>query len=229
MIKIIKTLIIIFLSLFLVGCSIKNDTIITISEDHKLDYNVLITIDKDILSNMINANIISGEDDIDNYINDNIDGNYLNGFKSEEYSDDKYIGKIYKYSIDNIDKITSSDENIVTISDSITNKLLFYKIDNTYYANFKYNLKAKENYEDIDFSTTFTVNLPSSCVSSNADKILNNGKKLIWNISNGSEKNIKFSFRFRGKKSYISVVCLAFSLVAGFSLVFLILKGGKSV
>jgi hypothetical protein len=227
MINRIKVFIVLFLSLFLIGCSIKNDTTLTISENHKMDYSILISIDKGFLSNFADVNLINKEEELENYINDNIDDNYLAGFEKEKYSDDKNIGKLYKYTVDNLDTITSSDENAVQINDAVVNKLLFYKKSDTYYANFKYDLKTKEDYKDVDFKTTFTVNLPSSCVYSNADKTLNNGKTLIWNITNGKVKNIKFAFRFRGKKGYISIACIIFSLVIISLLIYSIFKGDK--
>ena len=65
MIKKTKLFIIILLSLFLVGCSVQNETTITISEDKKVNFSTLIAFDKDLLSSLSGLNAINSEVTVD--------------------------------------------------------------------------------------------------------------------------------------------------------------------
>ena len=205
MIKKTKLFIIILLSLFLVGCSVQNETTITISEDKKVNFSTLIAFDKDLLSSLSGLNAINSEVTVDEYIKNNMKDNYLDGFKKEEYAKDDLVGNVYSYDVNNIDSITDTQKVTIDINDSIINKKLFYKDEDAYVADFNYDLSNIDNFEDVKFNNVFIVNLPSSVISSNADEVYNNGKTLKWNISNGEVKNIKFTFTFRGNKAYYAL------------------------
>ena len=228
--KIIKSNILLLSILFLLcACSVKNDSQMTISKDGKMDYNILIAFDKELIEGL-NAFENDSTDKvigINDLINENIKDDHLKDFNEEKYSDNNYTGNLYTYSIDNIDLVSSSDLGNVNINDEngINNKKLFNKNNNIYSANFIYNLEEKEVHENVNFINTFTVNLPTRNITSNADKVLDNGKTLIWNIKNGEEKKINFSFKlYDSKYAYISIGSIIFDLILVGIFIFIKLK-----
>ena len=209
--KIVKKLFILLFCFVLCGCSVKNNSTLTIKQNKEVDYSILIAFDKDLISALSKADIIEGEVSVSDYVNDNIKDDYLNGFVKTDYSDTEYIGNEYNYSFTNIDEITGEEKKTVTLNNnSIIDEILFTKNNNIYSANFNYNLKDKYNYANVDFQNVFTVNLPYKVITSNADKVLNDGKTLMWNIKNGENKNIKFSFSFTDYRKHIVVYSLIF-------------------
>ena len=141
---------------------------------------------------------------------------YLDGFKKEKYSDNEYIGNKYTYVYESIDDVTSSIGSKVYINDNNSDELLgkdlFTKNNDVYSANLIYSLVDKDEYDEVNFINTFSVNLPRRNVSNNADKVVNSGKTLIWNIKNGEEKNIKFSFKLNDNKGYLVIASLIFDI-----------------
>ena len=204
---------IILIVFILFGCSIKNDNNITISKDGKVDFDVLIAFDKDLLSALIKAEVIKETDNISEYVSDNVKDDYLYGFDKESYVDTEYVGNSYSYSVEDINEISALGVNTVNLNNQeIVNKKIFKKEGKVYSADFVYNLENKDNYSNVDFINTFRVNLPSRALSSNADMTMNNGKTLVWNIVNGEEKSIKFSFAFSNNRAYISIASIAFDI-----------------
>lgn len=204
--KIISLVLIVFI---LFGCSIKNDNNLTISQDGKVDFNVLIAFDKDLLSALIKTDVIKETSSVSEYVSDNVKDDYLYGFEKESYIDTEYFGNTYSYSVDDINDISSNTPKTIDLNnEEIVDKKIFYKNGSIYSADFIYNLENKDNYNNVDFINTFRVNLPCRALSSNADKTTNNGKTLIWNITNGEEKNIKFTFSFINYKAYISIASI---------------------
>ena len=216
--KIVKYFIFIVFSFLLVGCSVKNDNNITINRNGSLNYSVLIAFDRDLLSALSKINLLETESDVEKYVNDNIRDGYLDGFKKEKYTDSTYIGNKYSYDVSNIDQVSSDKRVVVKINDEnnydrIVDQKLFYKFKGFYIADFVYTLQNKDTYENVDFLNTFTVNLPTSVISTNADKVTNNGKTLTWNIQNGDVKEIKFMFSFNNYKAYLALLSLLFDVI----------------
>ncbi len=216
--RLFKILTIFLVVVFLCSCSVKNDNSITISKDGKVSYTILIGIDKQLIASLKNNNVLYDDTNVNisDYVSANIKDGYLDGFKKEKYSDNEYIGNKYTYIYDNIDNITSSIESKVYINDDENTELLgkdlFSKNDDVYSANLVYSLLDKDDYNEVSFLNTFSVNLPRRNISNNADKVINNGKTLIWNIRNGEERNIKFSFKLNDNRGYLVIASLIFDI-----------------
>lgn len=216
--RVIKYLVIICFTFLLFGCSVKNDNSITIGRNRDFDFKVLIAFDRDLLSALTKLNVLEEGNNIEDYVSSNVKDGYLDGFEKKQYSDSEYVGNIYSYSVKNIDDISSDEKVVVHFNeednyDRLVDQKLFTKNNEIYSADFVYSLDNKENYENVNFINTFTVNLPTSVIASNADKITNNGKTLIWNIYNGQTKEIKFTFAFNNYKSYISLLSIMFDIL----------------
>ena len=216
--RLFKVLTIFLVVIFLCSCSVKNDNSITISKDGKVNYSVLIGIDRQLLASLKNNNVLDENNNIDisDYVSANMKDGYLDGFKKEKYSDNEYIGNKYTYVYESIDDVTSSIGSKVYINDNNSDELLgkdlFTKNNDVYSANLIYSLVDKDEYDEVNFINTFSVNLPRRNVSNNADKVVNSGKTLIWNIKNGEEKNIKFSFKLNDNKGYLLIARLIFDI-----------------
>ena len=216
--RLFKVLTIFLVVIFLCSCSVKNDNSITISKDGKVNYSVLIGIDRQLLASLKNNNVLDENNNIDisDYVSANMKDGYLDGFKKEKYSDNEYIGNKYTYVYESIDDVTSSIGSKVYINDNNSDELLgkdlFTKNNDVYSANLVYSLVDKDEYDEVNFINTFSVNLPRRNISNNADKVVNSGKTLIWNIKNGEEKNIKFSFKLNDNKGYLVIASLIFDI-----------------
>ena len=225
---IFKRFVLVIICFILCACSIKNENTLTINNDGSLEYNVLIAFDKSLIETLYKMNIIKSDEEISKYVSDNIKDDYLNGFVKKEYSDKEYIGNEYVYEINDIEDVTTNDDVNVELNDnSVIEKNMFTKKDDIYIANFIYNLNNKYDYDKVNFNNTFTVNLPAKALSSNADKVLNNGKTLIWNIKNGEVKKINFKFSFKNIRGYISLGLIIFDIVMITLITILVLKRKK--
>jgi len=227
--NIIKKLLIIITVFFLLcSCTVKNDSNINISKDGRLAYRVLIAFDKDIISGLSLLNNNDKTISVEEYVSENIKDSYLRGFEKEKYSDKDFVGNTYTYEIDDINKITSSSDNVINIDgkDRIVDNIIFSKTNDIYTANIKYNLEDKNITDDVDFINTFTVNLPARNIKNNADESKNFGKTLIWHIKNGEEKNINFSFKLnKDNHLYISIISIVLDIIM--IVVFFIIKNKK--
>ena len=212
--EVFKKIILILICFILCACSVKNDSTLTIDKDGKLRYDVLIAFDKSLIDSLSKTDVIKNEEDIDEYVSKNIKDDYLKGFNKQEYRDEEYVGNKYVYEVNNIDDIsTNSNIAVILNGSSVVDKKMFTKKNDTYIANFLYNLNSKYNYEDIDFENTFTVNLPVRALSSNADQVLNEGKTLVWNIKNGESKAINFKFSFKNVRAFLSIGFIVFDII----------------
>ena len=163
--KIVKKLFILLFCFVLCGCSVKNNSTLTIKQNKEVDYNVLIAFDKDLINTLSKADIINNETSVSDYVSENIKDDYLNGFVKTDYSDTEYVGNEYSYSFSNIDEISGEEKKEITLNNNpLIDEILFTKNNNIYSANFNYNLKDKYNYANVDFQNVFTVNLPSEFV-----------------------------------------------------------------
>ena len=224
-----KKAIIILTIFILCSCSVKNDNSLTIDSNGKVDYSVIIAFDKELLSGLNNMDVIDGS--VEEYVTSNIKDSYLSSFKKEEYKEGQYIGNKYTQTIDDIDSVSSDELNIIYLSDNkdkVSKEKLFNKDGNVYSANFVYNLKNKYNYKDVSFINTFTVNLPTKALKSNADKVSNNGHSLTWNIVNREERNMMLSFRLNNNYAIVSIVSIVVDIVILISIL-IISKRRKAV
>ena len=228
--KVTQLLIIITVFFLLCSCTIKNNSNIDISKSGRLAYKVLIAFDKDIVSGL---DLLKSNDEvlnIEDYISDNIKDSYLKGFEKEKYNDKDYVGNTYTYTIDDINKVTSKDDNVININgeNNIVDNIIFTKKNNIYTANIVYNLEDSNITDDVNLINTFTVNLPYMSIKNNADETKNFGKTLIWNIKNGEEKKISFSFELNSN-SHLIVSIVSIIVDIAIIIAFIILKNKKVV
>lgn len=225
---VMKKIILLLACFILCSCTVKNENTLTIEKDGRLKYNVLIAFDKSLIENLIKANIIKNDKEIDKYVSENIKDNYLNGFVSTEYDDGEFIGNEYVYEVESIDEV-STDKNVSVFlnQNSVVETKMFTKKDNVYVANFLYNLNNKYNYKNVDFINKFTVHLPVKAISSNADEIINDGKTLVWNIRNGESKAIRFNFSFGSIGSDVSALLIIFDALILGVILFIFIKRRK--
>lgn len=214
-----KTILIFLMMIMISGCSIKNENNMSIDSSGKLNYQVLLAFDKELLTNVMTINEYPGEinnESMMDYINYNLKVPYLDGLVKKDYYEDNYIGKIFVYKVDNINDISSNKKITINLGDfssenKLINQKLFYKQGKKYSANFVINLK--DGYENVNYFTLFTVNLPTSASKNNADVITNNGKTLTWKIDNTSEKKIMFDFMLKNYDIYYTIAALIITII----------------
>ena len=111
--RILKSFIV-FLSVFflLCACTIKSDNQMTITEDGKMDYSVLIAFDNEVIECL---NILESQGNntdsvlsVDDIVNKSIKDSYLDGFNEEKYTDEDFVGNKYTYRVDNIDSTATN-------------------------------------------------------------------------------------------------------------------------
>ena len=230
--RILKSFIV-FLSVFflLCACTIKSDNQMTITEDGKMDYSVLIAFDNEVIECL---NILESQGNntdsvlsVDDIVNKSIKDSYLDGFNEEKYTDEDFVGNKYTYRVDNIDSISTDKKSIIYLNEksdsNLTEQKLFKKRRDIYTANFVYSLENKNLYDNVDFKNTFVVSLPFKNLNNNADEVKDNGKTLIWHIKNGEKKKINFKFKlYENKNAFISIgsIVIDFFLISIFVFVY---------
>lgn len=206
----VKRIILIFgIFLILNGCSIKNENSMNITKEGEVNYSIIIAFDRELLSNVIKTQYLDNneyetitDDIMKEYVKNNIKDSSLLGLDKKDYVDENFIGIEYKYNIKNIDDVSSNkaEEFIINKYDDeikLTDKKLFTKNDDVYTAKYIYekiNDNEVEN-ENISYYSLFKVTLPIKAKSSNATKVINNGKTLIWEMNNNEKYDINFSFK----------------------------------
>ena len=242
--KILKLLIIFTLIITFTGCTVKDEGEMIISEDGSLQYEILLTYEKETLKTLLetensNNTEISNEK-IKNLIK-NLEQNIHQDLKKEQYEDENFIGYKYTYNVDHIDKISSSKEEKINISsiqqnEKLSEKKLFTKKDDKgftkYTSNMYYEIiQNDENYPKentkLEYILTFKVTLPYESLSNNADEISNDGKTLTWYINSKKAQNINFTFSLTNINLIYNIsVTLGITLIL-FIITFIISKKKK--
>ena len=151
--------------------------------------------------------------------------NLSNYYNVSKYNDDKYSGYKLIWKTSNIDDISTSSNVVYSLSsirESVPSNV--FKVSkgffsNTYYADFVFDPTDIEliDTEDKNNDLTFSVDLGKSSLDNNADKVKNNGKKLIWDLSSNDINEINFSFKLYNYFRIIGVII--FGLVIFFLMV----------
>ena len=129
--------------------------------------------------------------------------------KKQGYTIDvKYDKKNFIYELDvkkhinNIDEVTSNDNDSVNFSDFVSGEAnyLFTKDNDNYKANFKLEMDNQDEDQVINMDEfkeyityNFEVNLPNKAINSNATNKSKNGKTLNWDLMNTSNINYEFN------------------------------------
>ena len=143
-----------------------------------------------------------------------------NGYSIIEYQKDGYKGYKISKRILNIDNVSESNREVIydllsfNEPDSDLNNIFRVEsgfLNNSYSAVFKISdekyikdklIEYKKGDSEKNTEIKFVLNLPSKSDQNNADDITNDGRTLIWNISNTDEK-IEFAFTIHNFAYYI--------------------------
>ena len=186
--KKLKLLLIVFAAILLTGCY-KFDVNTKIGEDKKVAFEIIYA--------MINMGSSDNDDQTDLNSSMDCDTKALElgeGWSSEKYTDDKYIGCKFSKKYNSIDDISGDNDVTIELSDMNNDKFsdeqLFKKTKDKYEAHFTFSIENEVNdsknplsKEMLDmFELKYTVSLPFKSLSNNATKVENDGKTLIWEL-----------------------------------------------
>lgn len=204
-------LFIIALSLVLLvsGCSNVNTTM-KINKDKSMNLSYIISLDKNYLGNKTFNDLFSSKS-INNLEN--------NGYNVTDYEDDNNFGYKISTNVKDIDNISSSEDlkiNLLSLLYSnVQDELYIFKrtdgvLKNQYEANFSVDLSEalQENPNILTnmvttpvLSYSFSLELPSEVITSNATNISADKKTLTWQFDNiyNNHSNITFTFEAYNK------------------------------
>lgn len=204
-------LFIIALSLVLLvsGCSNVNTTM-KINKDKSMNLSYIISLDKNYLGNKTFNDLFSSKS-INNLEN--------NGYSVTDYEDDNNFGYKISTNVKDIDNISSSEDlkiNLLSLLYSnVQDELYIFKrtdgvLKNQYEANFSVDLSEalQENPNILTnmvttpvLSYSFSLELPSEVITSNATNISADKKTLTWQFDNiyNNHSNITFTFEAYNK------------------------------
>lgn len=204
-------LFIIALSLMLLvsGCSNVNTTM-KINKDKSMNLSYIISLDKNYLGNKTFNDLFSSKS-INNLEN--------NGYSVTDYEDDNNFGYKISTNVKDIDNISSSEDlkiNLLSLLYSnVQDELYIFKrtdgvLKNQYEANFSVDLSEalQENPNILTnmvttpvLSYSFSLELPSEVITSNATSISADKKTLTWQFDNiyNNHSNITFTFEAYNK------------------------------
>ncbi|MDD5836326.1 MAG: hypothetical protein PUD34_03865 [bacterium] len=204
-------LFIIALSLMLLvsGCSNVNTTM-KINKDKSMNLSYIISLDKNYLGNKTFNDLFSSK---------NINNLENNGYSVTDYEDDNNFGYKISTNVKDIDNISSSEDlkiNLLSLLYSnVQDELYIFKrtdgvLKNQYEANFSVDLSEalQENPNILTnmvttpvLSYSFSLELPSEVITSNATNISADKKTLTWQFDNiyNNHSNITFTFEAYNK------------------------------
>lgn len=204
-------LFIIALSLVLLvsGCSNVNTTM-KINKDKSMNLSYIISLDKNYLGNKTFNDLFSSK---------NINNLENNGYSVTDYEDDNNFGYKISTNVKDIDTISSSEDlkiNLLSLLYSnVQDELYIFKrtdgvLKNQYEANFSVDLSEalQENPNILTnmvttpvLSYSFSLELPSEVITSNATSISADKKTLTWQFDNiyNNPSNITFTFEAYNK------------------------------
>lgn len=223
----------------LCGCEMKEEATFTINKDKSMDLEVIIGLDDELIDTLISMDeneendkfdSSSNEDEIIDvpeiiehtdeerrqYLNESFlyNKNELNelkeeGYKLEEFQDEKYTGYKITKKVNNIDDLIGTPDFNLDDIDKIDNKKVFTKNGNIYQGKIivgdPTEIKEDENASQygINVIYNFTLKLPNKSISNNATTVSEDGKTLIWNLSSGNISTIEFEFEFPSILSFL--------------------------
>jgi len=229
-----KLLLILFAGILLTGCY-KYEAKMEITKDKKLNFEV-------IYATMITNN---DDDETNKAINcSDLNTKLGDAWTYEKYKDEKYEGCKLKKQYANIDDISTENDITVELSkigDGVfEDKWLFKKVDDTYYASYKFSVgeQSEESKSDLEnmknmFDLKYIVKLPEKSLSNNATTIEDDGKTLIWELDVSKDTDINYSFTLSEvidtKTSDIPwlYIGIAAGVVVIIVVVFIVCKGKK--
>jgi len=184
------------LILILSGCTLKQTSELIISEDKTVKMKLTYLLDEE-LQQMILAdeegNMLSDEELLSMY----------GDASGEATVDVKKEGDLRGLEITSmaydIDTLTGEAQERVEINTFSEDSIIFVKNEKNYVSNFYVAYTGEtESYESMDsYEYKLIITLPQEPISHNATEVGEDGKTLIWDLSNQTEDlNIDFEFRF---------------------------------
>ena len=213
-----KYLKIIILFILIISCS----GCVKYEENMKINKNKSMSIELIVATN--------NKDKINSMFDDNEINNLGDFYKISKYSDDNYSGYKLLWKTNNIDKVSSTSSDVVysltSMRESVpTNIFRASKglFTNTYYADFVFDPSDfnTEYDSNIKNDLVFSVELDKKSISNNANKIKNNGKKLVWNLSDKDITEINFSF------TMVNYSKIVFAIIFGIVILILLFISSK--
>ncbi len=195
------------LTFFLTGC-VNVETNMEIKMNKKMNFEIVMALKKDLLGD----EGITYEDLLSDEQKEELTNK---GFKVEKYEENDLVGTKIIKSFNNIDYLSSTEDVDLDLDSVIEDELstaYIFKVEkgflkNKYYA--KYDLDSVNNSNNnfnIDFMNfNFKVTLPLEALNSNATKIENDGKVLIWDLGKTDEP-IEFAFEIYNSKNVLAVI-----------------------
>lgn len=213
--RVVKLIIVLFLSITLTGC-VKQNIDMEIGKDKSVNLTVISAIKKGTYTE-INPSQIA----------DNLENK---GFIKEPYKEDSWNGYKLTKKFDHIDKISTDKEITVELSDLLDKekenikyyfqkKKTFFKT--TYIANFTIDINANADgtpNEDINgykdsVDLKYTVKLPTSSTNQNTTNISYDGKTLTWLLEYGKINKIHYEFSMPNTGNYILLSTLFITII----------------
>lgn len=222
---------IIIMVTILTGCSAQEYHELKIEKDKNVTIKTTIGMDDELLDSILKLSVGNKDREITDDMRwsflDTIVNEY-DSFNKERYEKDNYKGYILTYkeriTLDDITSLTSQEERYSFISNIIKGSNMFIKNNNVYKSNIK--VQVPDEYSAINnnesngnFDMTFTLILPNSSISNNADIVSDKGRSLTWNITDS--KNIDVEFTIKNTKLLLIIVIII-GVIFIISLIFMI-------
>lgn len=195
----------VLVTLLLSGC-VKYEVGMEVKKDKSMDLSLVYAIASDLTENS------------DTYSSDEAKINLeKRGFVVNEYNEDDLTGIKAVKSIDNIDKVSSEKQVIVSLVDMLdenNEEEMFFKVEkglskNKYSASFIFDLTEDEESTDEEsvsydgysnyFKFSYKITLPYKSISNNATNVSEDGKTLTWTAQYGKINDINFEFSMPNK------------------------------
>jgi len=237
--KNIKKCFVLFLTIFvLTGCYSKQYETIKIDKEKNVSFKISISMDNEMIDNILkissgSQNIEITDEDRWEYLSSVVD-KYEN-WNKETLEENDYKGYILTYkSVLHLDDLLMNEElngrYIFLSNEDVAGNSLFKKENDTYKSVMsvsppeEYKTYLEDNISNY-LDMKFIIELPNKPISSNADEVSKDGKRLTWNIS--EQKNIDFSFRIEKGNIYTYIIVFT-SIVIFICFIILTFKRNKS-
>lgn len=207
------------IALLVTGCGMKEEVSIKIGKDKKVELEMIVAQDDEMIDAMIGMGQESEEgktytdEERWQYLESSEEDGDFKDFKKVKYNKDGYKGYTYTLSLGDIDKLVAKSKDKVSIDDLGKDAKLFTKKGDVYTLNIELGedqAAQMEQYKSsVNFDLTMKVTLPNKAKSNNATKV--DGNTYTWDLTKA--KSIELSFDLSGKSS-TNIVMIAGGICA---------------
>ncbi|MBQ4030203.1 MAG: hypothetical protein II625_00495 [Bacilli bacterium] len=127
------------------------------------------------------------------------------GFKTEKYEKDGFKGYVFTKDVGTLEEIVKdAPASRVSISDIEDDaKGMFIKDGDNYKSNLKITSEAAFDEDDMSqiteyggvFEMQLVIEIPTKAISNNADKVENDGKTLMWDLTKAKDIELEFTLK----------------------------------